>query len=89
MNRIESAGCEADASSLRDEDAAAVHEEVGRLPERYRRAVVLCHFEGLTHAEAARRLGCAPGTVGSLVSRARDLLRTPAGSPRSFGGCRY
>ena len=55
------------------------HEEIGRLPERYRRAVVLCHFEGLTHGEAARRLGCAPGTVGSLVSRARELLRTRLG----------
>ncbi len=52
-----------------------MHEEIGRLPERYRRAVVLCHLEGLTHAQAARRLGCAPGTVGSLVSRARDMLR--------------
>ena len=76
MANVESIGCEADARSFRDEDAAAVHEEIGRLPERYRRAVVLCHFEGLTHAEAARRLGCAPGTVASLVSRARDLLRT-------------
>jgi RNA polymerase sigma factor (sigma-70 family) len=76
MANVESIGCEAADHSARAEDAAAVHEEIGRLPERYRRAVVLCHFEGLTHAEAARRLGCAPGTVSSLVSRARDLLRT-------------
>ena len=76
MTHVEPAGEGPDPSSLCDEEAAAVHEEVGRLPERYRRAVVLCHFEGLTHAEAARRLGCAPGTVGSLVSRARDMLRT-------------
>ena len=75
MKYIESVSCEADAGTLRDEDAAAVHEEVARLPERYRRSVVLCHFEGLTHAEAGRLLGCAPGTVGSLVSRARELLR--------------
>jgi RNA polymerase sigma factor (sigma-70 family) len=65
-----------DPSRLQAEEVAAVHEEVGRLPERYRRAVVLCHFEGLTHAEAANHLGCAPGTVGSLVSRARDILRS-------------
>ncbi len=75
MRDVLSIGDGVEARSSRDEEAAAVHEEVGRLPERYRRAVVLCHFEGLTHAEAARRLGCAPGTVGSLVSRARDLLR--------------
>ncbi len=79
MNRIESVGREAGASAFADEDAAALHEEIGRLPERYRRAVVLCHFEGLTHNEAARRLGCAPGTVGSLVSRAREILRTRLG----------
>ena len=76
MKDIESPAGQATNRSIYNEDLAAVHEEVGRLPERYRRAVVLCHFEGLTHAEAARRLGCAPGTVGSLVSRARDMLRT-------------
>jgi RNA polymerase sigma factor (sigma-70 family) len=75
MAHVESPGDGPDPRPIRAEEAAAVHEEVGRLPERYRHAVVLCHFEGLTHAEAARRLGCAPGTVGSLVSRARDLLR--------------
>ncbi len=75
MTRLEPAGEGPEPSSLRAEEAAAVHEEIGRLPERYRRAVVLCHLEGLTQAEAARRLGCATGTVGSLVSRARDMLR--------------
>ena len=61
MMHVEPAGAGADPPSLDAEDAAAVHEEVARLPERYRHAVVLCHFEGLTQAEAARRLGCAPG----------------------------
>jgi RNA polymerase sigma factor (sigma-70 family) len=75
MANVEPACTGPDPQALTAEEIAAVHEEVARLPERYRRAVVLCHFEGLTHAEAAGRLGCAPGTVGSLVSRARDLLR--------------
>ena len=79
MIDVESTGSDTAACSIRDEEAAAVNEEIGRLPERYRRAVVLCHFEGLTHAEAARRLGCAPGTVSSLVSRARELLRARLG----------
>src|SRR5262249_48991017 len=35
---------------------AAVHEEVGRLPEKYRAPVVLCDLEGCTHREAARCL---------------------------------
>jgi RNA polymerase sigma factor (sigma-70 family) len=75
MTCVESPGDGPEPWPIRAEEAAAIHEEIGRLPERYRRAVVLCHFEGLTHGEAARRLGCAPGTVGSLVSRARELLR--------------
>ena len=33
--------------------------------ERYRAALVLCRLEGLTHGEAADRLGCAEGTVAS------------------------
>jgi DNA-directed RNA polymerase specialized sigma24 family protein len=46
-----------------------------RLPERYRAALVLCHLSGLTHREAAARLGCAEGTVSSLVSRGLAKLR--------------
>jgi RNA polymerase sigma factor (sigma-70 family) len=49
--------------------------EIARLRERYRRAVVLCYFEGHTCEEAARLLGCAAGTVKSRLARARDLLR--------------
>jgi HlyD family secretion protein len=59
----------------RDEIAAVVHEEVDRLPGRYRAAVVLCDLEGLTHQEAARRLGWPVGTVKSRQSRARERLR--------------
>jgi RNA polymerase sigma factor (sigma-70 family) len=57
------------------EELEALHEEIGRLPEKYRSAVVLCHLEGSTHAEAARVLKCPTGTVNVRVSRARELLR--------------
>ncbi len=57
-------------------DAAPIlHEEVGRLPERYRAAVVLCYFEGLTHEQAAGQLGWPVGTVRSRLAWARDRLR--------------
>src|SRR5262249_21373683 len=33
------------------------------------------YLQEMTHAEAARRLGCPPGTVATRLSRARALLR--------------
>jgi RND family efflux transporter MFP subunit len=52
-----------------------LHEEIDRLPERYRAPVVLCDLEGRTYEQAARHLGCPIGTVQSRLSRARQRLR--------------
>ena len=52
-----------------------VWEEVDRLPETLRAAVVLCYLEGLTHEQAADRLGWPVGTVRSRLARARNRLR--------------
>jgi RNA polymerase sigma factor (sigma-70 family) len=54
---------------------AILHEEVDRLPPAERAALVLCYWEGLTHREAAERLGGPSGTVNVRVKRARDRLR--------------
>jgi RNA polymerase sigma factor (sigma-70 family) len=51
-----------------------LHEEVQRLPTKYCAPIVLCYFEGLTHAEAASKLGWPKGTVAARVARARALL---------------
>ena len=56
------------------ETLGALDEEVNRLPERFRRAVVLCYLDGLTAAEAARQLGCPTGTVESRLAAARKRL---------------
>jgi RNA polymerase sigma factor (sigma-70 family) len=53
-----------------------VDEEIARLPQRYREAIVLCELEGLTHDAAARQLGCPCGTIESRLSRGRQRLRT-------------
>jgi RNA polymerase sigma factor (sigma-70 family) len=54
---------------------AVLDEEIGRLPEPYRSAFVLCYLEGLTNEEAARRLGRPVGTIVSRLARARQRLR--------------
>ena len=65
------------ASELeRGELLAALDEEIDRLPEKYRAAVVLCDLGGMPHEAAARQLRCPVGTIESRLSRGRGLLRT-------------
>jgi RNA polymerase sigma factor (sigma-70 family) len=52
-----------------------LQEELGRLPDKYRRPVVLCYVEGHTNEEAARQLSWPLGTVKGRLTRARELLR--------------
>ncbi|HEX4612261.1 MAG TPA: sigma-70 family RNA polymerase sigma factor, partial [Urbifossiella sp.] len=74
------------ATSGADADAvAALHDELDRLPEKYRAPVLLCFLGGLTYADAARRLGWPVGTVAGRVARAKDWLRDRL-SGRGVGG---
>jgi RNA polymerase sigma factor (sigma-70 family) len=59
-----------------DDLGEAIHQEVARLPERYRNAVVLCLLEGLTPEQAAAHLKCPVGTVHSRLARGRERLRS-------------
>jgi RNA polymerase sigma factor (sigma-70 family) len=60
-----------DADELgRTELRTLIDEEIHRLPEKYRRAVVLCYLEGRTHEEAARRLRCSAGGVRGRICKA-------------------
>ena len=51
-----------------------LHDEIGRLPQKYRQAIVLCYLEGLSTEAAASRLGCPQGTILSRLARARAQL---------------
>jgi RNA polymerase sigma factor (sigma-70 family) len=53
---------------------ALLDQELKGLPDKYRAAIVLCELEGRSIKEAARQLGCPPGTVGARLTRGRRLL---------------
>jgi RNA polymerase sigma-70 factor (ECF subfamily) len=63
------------AEAERRELGPLLDEEISRLPEKYRAAVVLCYLEGRTYDETARRLGCPVGTLSTRLAHARERLR--------------
>src|SRR5262245_5839213 len=60
-------------------------EELGRVAEQYRAAIVLCDLQGRTRKEVARLLGWAEGTVASRLARGRNLLANRL-TRRGFAG---
>ena len=60
---------------VHDDLARVLHEEIERLPERFRAPLVLCDLEGRSHEQAARHLGWPVGTVKSRQARGRERLR--------------
>ena len=60
------------SEKARDDVGPIIHEEIARLPERYRATVVLCDLEGRTYEEAARVLGRPVGTIKSRLARGRE-----------------
>jgi RNA polymerase sigma factor (sigma-70 family) len=54
---------------------ALLDDALARLPVSYREPLILCYLEGLTQTEAARRIGCPPGTIATRIARGREYLR--------------
>lgn len=63
------------AEADRHDRQAILDEELSRLPQAYRSAVVLCDLRGLSHERAARESGCPVGSVSWRLRRGRELLR--------------
>jgi RNA polymerase sigma factor (sigma-70 family) len=55
---------------------AILHEELHRLPGKYRAPLLLCYWEGKTRDEAADQLGLTRGTFKDRLERGRNLLRS-------------
>jgi RNA polymerase sigma factor (sigma-70 family) len=53
-----------------------LHDEVHRLPDKYRIPIILSYLEGKTNEEVARLLQWPVGTVKGRLLKARELLRS-------------
>ena len=51
-----------------------LHEEMQKLPAKYRLPLILHYFGGLTRDEMAAELNCKPSTLGVRIFRAREML---------------
>jgi RNA polymerase sigma-70 factor (ECF subfamily) len=64
-----------EGSSALNELKGRLDEAIGALPPHFRTSFALVAGEGLSHADAARVLGCSENTVSWRMHKARKLLR--------------
>ena len=57
-------------------DYSELHEEINRLPAKYRQPIILCYMQGRTQPQAAQILGWPLGTVQIRLHRGRERLRS-------------
>jgi RNA polymerase sigma-70 factor (ECF subfamily) len=64
-----------EAAAERGEMQGIIQRAIARLPERYRRIIVLRHYEQMDVDEIAREVGAPEGTIKSWLFRARAILK--------------
>jgi protocatechuate 3,4-dioxygenase beta subunit/predicted DNA-binding protein (UPF0251 family) len=58
-----------------DESLRALHEEIARLPEKLRRAMILCDVQGVSQRRAAGELHLSERTLQRRLSQGRERLK--------------
>lgn len=66
----------ADEQLISSETNNAILMAIGRLPDRQRIALELCHFQGHSNIDAARELEISVDALESLLARARRKLKS-------------
>ena len=61
--------------SAPDEQLQALHEEIARLPEKLRRAIILCDLQSVPQDRAARELQLSERTLQRRLSEGRERLK--------------
>ncbi|MCC6442908.1 MAG: sigma-70 family RNA polymerase sigma factor [Armatimonadetes bacterium] len=62
-------------AAIASELESEIQHALKKLPEDFRKAIVLCDIEGLSYEEIADILGCSIGTVRSRIHRGRKQLQ--------------
>jgi RNA polymerase sigma-70 factor (ECF subfamily) len=75
MRPLEEVSGPARWSQRLDEEALAMVDRIGRLPEQYREPLVLRAVQGMNTKQIAEVLELAPATVDTRIARARRMLR--------------
>lgn len=76
----------ADATMMREQQAARVRAALDALPERQRAAVVLSYYEGISNQQAAEAMELQLGAFQQLLFRARQNLKESLSGERMETG---
>ena len=75
FDRTEYAALSPEGDSLKKELKEKLEEAIGKLSPAYKAAFNLVVLQGMSHAEAAKLLGCTESTVSWRMHKARKMLQ--------------
>ncbi len=75
FDRTEYAALSPEGDSLKKELKEKLEEAIEKLPPAYKAAFNLVVLQGMSHAEAAKLLGCTESTVSWRMHKARKMLQ--------------